>query len=167
MARIFTYDQDPSLNLNDKLIGTNSEDNVTKNFTIESFLELANSENFIKHFDGIVFKVQDYNVDSDQYGIITTGTGTYANTDFDNIQTIYLSNKNLKNSDVANYIDVLGGYDVRITNKNDVNNFGIFRVDSVDDSDSGTYKILTLSNQDASGQLLKGEEYYVSTLGNN
>jgi hypothetical protein len=167
MARIFTYDQDPSLNLNDKLIGTNSEDNVTKNFTIQSFLELANNENFIKHFDGIVFKVQDYNVDLDQYGIITTGIGTYTNTDFANIQTIYLSDKNLKNSDVGNYIDVLSGYDVRITNKNDVNNFGIYRVDNVVDSGSGTYKILTLTNQDASGQLQKGDEYYVSTLGNN
>ena len=167
MARIFTYDQDPSLNLNDKLIGTNSEDNVTKNFTIESFLELANNENFIKHFDGIVFKVQDYNVDLNQYGIITTGTGAYTNTDFANIQTIYLSDKNLKNSDVSNYIDVLAGYDVRITNKNDVNNFGIYRVDNVEDSVSNTYKVLTLTSQDASGQLIKGDEYYVSTLGNN
>lgn len=167
MARIFTYDQDPSLNLNDKLIGTNSEDSVTKNFTIESFLELANSENFIKHFDGIVFKVQDYNVDSDQYGIITTGTGAYTNTNFANIQTIYLSDKNLKNSDVSNYIDVLSGYDVRITNKNDVNNFGIYRVDTVVDDGTGTYKVLTLTNQDASGQLQKDVEYYVSTLGNN
>ena len=167
MARIFTYDQDPSLNLNDKLIGTNSEDSVTKNFTIQSFLELANNENFIKHFDGIVFKVQNYNVDSDQYGIITTGTGAYTNTDFANIQTIYLSDKNLKNSDVSSYIDVLSGYDVRITNKNDVNNFGIYRVDNVQDDITGTYKVLTLTNQDASGQLQKDVEYYVSTLGNN
>ena len=167
MARIFTYNQDPSLDINDKLIGSNSEDNVTKNFTIDSLLGLANDVNAIKHFDGIVFKVQDYNVNTEQYGIITTGTGDYTNTDFDNIQTIYLSDKNLKNSDVSNYIDVLSGYDVRITNKNDVNNFGIYRVDEVNDDGTGTYKVLTLTNQDASGQLVKGDEYYVSTLGNN
>ena len=165
MARIFTYDQDPSLNLNDKLIGSNSEDNVTKNFTIDSLLELANNVNAIKHFDGIVFKALDYNVDSDQYGIITTGTGDYTSTNFSAIQIMYLSNKNYKNEDVSNYIDVLAGYDVRITNKNDINNFGIYRVDSV--TDSGTYKVLNLTNQDASGQLQKGVEYYVSTLGNN
>jgi len=165
MARIFTYDQDPSLNLNDKLIGTNSEDNTTKNFTVDSLLELANNVNAIKHFDGIVFKAQDYNVDSDQYGIITNTTGTYSSTDFNGITQIYLSKKNLKNSNVAEYIDVLAGYDIRITNKNDVNNFGIYRVDSI--SDYGTYKLLILTNQDASGQLQKGVEYYVSTLGNN
>ena len=158
MARIFTYNQDPSLDINDKLIGSNSEDNVTKNFTIDSLLGLANDVNAIKHFDGIVFKVQDYNVNTEQYGIITTGTGDYTNTDFDNIQTIYLSDKNLKNSDVSNYIDVLSGYDVRITNKNDVNNFGIYRVDEVNDDVTGTYKVLTLTNQDASGQLVKGDE---------
>lgn len=167
MARIFTYNQDESLNLNDKVIGSNSGDNVTKNYTVESLLGVANSENFIKQFDGIVFKVQDYNLDSDQFGIITTGTGSYTSTDFDNIQTIYLSDKNLKNSDVSNYIDVLSGYDVRITNKNNVNNFGIYRVDTVTDDNTGTYKVLTLTNQDASGQLIKGDEYYVSTLGNN
>ena len=167
MARIFTYNQDESLNLNDKVIGSNSGDNVTKNYTVESLLGVANSENFIKQFDGIVFKVQDYNLDSDQFGIITTGTGSYTSTNFDNIQTIYLSDKNLKNSDVSNYIDVLSGYDVRITNKNNVNNFGIYRVDAVTDDNTGTYKVLTLTNQDASGQLIKGDEYYVSTLGNN
>ena len=90
MARIFTYNQDPSLDINDKLIGSNSEDNVTKNFTIDSLLDLANDVNAIKHFDGIVFKVQDYNVNSDQYGIITIGTGDYTNTNFADIQTLYL-----------------------------------------------------------------------------
>ena len=167
MARIFTYNQDPSLDINDKLIGSNSEDNVTKNFTIDSLLDLANDVNAIKHFDGIVFKVQDYNVNSDQYGIITIGTGDYTNTNFADIQTLYLSDKNLKNSDVSNYIDVLAGYDVRITNKDDVNNFGIYRVDTVVDDGTGTYKILGVTNQDASGQLQKDKEYYVSTLGNN
>ena len=167
MARIFTYDQDVDLNLNDKVIGSNSGDNITKNFSIQSLLDLANSENFINQFDGIVFKAQDYNVDSDSFGIVTTGTGTYTSTNFADIQTLYLTDKNLQNGDVSNYIDVLAGYDVRITKKGDTNNFGIYRVDSVTDVSTGQYKILSLSNQDANGKLEKGEEYYISTLGNN
>ena len=167
MARIQTYTQDADLNLQDKVIGSNSGDNVTKNYTIQSLLDLANNENFINQFDGIVYKASDYNVDSGQFGIITTGTGTYSSTNFSDIQTIYLSDKNSKNNDVSNYIDVLGGYDVRITKKGDTNNFGIYRVDAVADSTSGTYKILTVSNQDASGKLTKDSEYYISTLGNN
>ncbi len=167
MARIFTYDQDVDLNLNDKVVGSNSTDNITKNYSVQSLLDLANSENFIKQFDGIVFKVMDYNFDTDQFGIITTGTGAYSNTDFSSIQTIYLSNKNLQEETVTNYIDVLAGYDVRITQKGKVNNFAIFRVDSITNDIQGGYKILTLTVQDASGQLEKGAEYYVSTLGNN
>ncbi len=167
MARIFTYDQDVDLNLNDKVIGSNSNDNITKNFSVESLLELANAENFIKQFDGIVFKAQDYNVDTDQFGIITTGTGTYTSTSFASIQTLYMSFKNLQKQEVDDYIDVLAGYDVRITKKGDTNNFGIYRVDAIEDSTSNTYKVLTVSNQDASGQLEKGAEYYISTLGNN
>jgi len=167
MARIFTYDQDADLNLNDKVIGSNSGDNVTKNFSVQSLLDLANSENFINQFDGIVFKAQDYNVDTDSFGIITTGTGTYTSTNFSDIQTLYLTDKNLQNDDVSNYIDVLAGYDVRITKKGDTNNFGIYRVDSVTDVSTGQYKILSVSNQDASGKLEKGVEYYISTLGNN
>ena len=167
MARIFTYDQDVDLHLNDKVIGSNSGDNVTKNFSVQSLLDLANDENFIKQFDGIVFKAQDYNVDADSFGIITTSTGTYNSTNFSDIQTLYLTDKNLQKGDVSNYIDVLAGYDVRITKKGDTNNFGIYRVDSVTDVSTGQYKILSVSNQDASGQLEKGEEYYISTLGNN
>ena len=159
MARIFTYDQDADLNLNDKVIGSNSGDNVTKNFSVQSLLDLANSENFINQFDGIVFKAQDYNVDADSFGIITTGTGTYTSTNFSDIQTLYLTDKNLQNGDVSNYIDVLAGYDVRITKKGDTNNFGIYRVDSVTDVSTGQYKILSVSNQDASGKLEKGVEY--------
>lgn len=167
MARIFTYNQDESLNLNDKVIGSNSGDNVTKNYTVESLLGVANSENFIKQFDGIVFKVQDYNNDSDQFGIITTGTGAYTNTNFSDIQTIYLSEKNFKEETVDKYIDVLEGYDVRITKKGDTNNFGIYRVDTVEDVTGQNYKKLTVTVQDDSGQLEKGAEYYISTLGNN
>jgi hypothetical protein len=167
MARIFTYNQDDSLNLNDKVIGSNSGDNVTKNYTVESLLGVANSENFIKQFDGIVFKVQDYNNDSDQFGIITTGTGAYTNTNFSDIQTIYLSEKNFKKETVDKYIDVLEGYDVRITKKGDTNNFGIYRVDNVEDVAGQNYKKLTVTVQDDSGQLEKGVEYYISTLGNN
>ena len=133
MARIFTYNQDVDLNLQDKVIGSSSGDNVTKNYSVESLLQLANSENFIKQFDGIVFKAQDYNNDSQQFGIITTGTGSYTSTDFANIQTLYLSFKNLNKELVDDYIDVLAGYDVRITKKGDINNFGIYRVDSVTD----------------------------------
>ena len=39
MARIFTYDQDVDLHLNDKVIGSNSGDNVTKNFSVQSLLK--------------------------------------------------------------------------------------------------------------------------------
>ena len=167
MARIFTYDQDVDLNLNDKVIGSNSTDNVTKNFSVESLLDLANNENFIKQFDGIVFKASDYNSDSDQFGIITTSTGSYTNTPFADITSLHLSFKNLQKELVDNYIDVLAGYDVRITKKGDINNFGIYRVDSINNSTSGTYKILSVTKQDASGDLEKDSEYYISTLGNN
>ena len=166
MARIFTYNQDTDLDLQDKVIGSNSGDNVTKNYSVQSVLDVANTENFIKQFDGIVFKAQDYNNDSQQFGIITTGTGTYTSTNFSAIQTLNLSFKNLNKELVDDYIDVLAGYDVRITKKGDINNFGIYRVDSVTNA-TNNYKTLALTNQDASGQLEAGAEYYISTLGNN
>ena len=166
MARIFTYNQDTDLDLQDKVIGSNSGDNVTKNYSVQSVLDVANTENFIKQFDGIVFKAQDYNNDSQQFGIITTGTGTYTSTNFSAIQTLNLSFKNLNKELVDDYIDVLAGYDVRITKKGDINNFGIYRVDGVTNA-TNNYKTLALTNQDASGQLEAGAEYYISTLGNN
>lgn len=165
MARIQTYAQDTTLDLQDKLIGSNSTDNVTKNFTINSLLELANEVNAINHFDGVVFKALDYNVDTDQYGIITTGTGTYTSTNFSSITNIFLSKKNIKGNNVKEYIDALSAYDIRITNKNDINNFGVYRVDTV--TEVGTYMQLTMTVQNASGQLEKDTEYFVSTLGNN
>jgi galactitol-specific phosphotransferase system IIB component len=165
MARIQTYSQDTTLDLNDKLIGSDSTNNSTKNFSIESLLDLANSSNSINHFDGVVFKALDYNVNTAQYGIITTGTGTYSSTNFSTITQFYISKKNIKNSNVEEYLETLTGYDIRVTSKTDINNFGVYRVDSLDDG--GTYQILNVTVQHHSGQLVKDKEYFVSTLGNN
>ena len=42
MARISTYDQDSNVSFQDKLIGTNSVDSATKNFTLQSVIDLIN-----------------------------------------------------------------------------------------------------------------------------
>lgn len=42
MARISTYDQDSTLHVNDKLLGTDSGTAATKNFTIQSIVDLIN-----------------------------------------------------------------------------------------------------------------------------
>ena len=52
MARISSYDQDSSLNVADKVLGTDSATGATKNYSIESMISLVNSDDLINIFDG-------------------------------------------------------------------------------------------------------------------
>ena len=55
MARISTYEQDSNVSFQDKLIGTNSVDSATKNFTLQSVIDLINQIILIKMFDFRVY----------------------------------------------------------------------------------------------------------------
>ena len=106
MARIQTYDQDSNVTFQDKLIGTDSASSATKNFTIQSLMDVINQLSGIDLFDGIVFKYQAFEpAAADPAGALNLVGGAAATQAFTATTQIIVSKK------------VVNGIDVKIINE--------------------------------------------------
>ncbi len=98
MARISTYPLDSSITSNDKLIGTDGDDNsITKNFAVDAFTEYVKSEI-------LPYSTFSFFIDKDGLGVITV--------------TEHMNNTGLTFtfSEVGDYIDMTASSS--ITNRN-------------------------------------------------
>lgn len=163
MARISTYDQDSSLNKLDKLIGTDSATDGTKNFTISSLIQLINDLSAINMFDGLSYEYQAYDADAtDPEGILNLTGTSLNNTAFSAINQIIISKKGHESPDVENYINALDGGRVKLSQQGDIDNFGIFRVISIQDYTNDRYMQLTVEHDESNGTLTAGTRYHLS-----
>ena len=165
MARIKTYEQDNSLNKLDKLLGTDSNTDATKNFTISSLIQLINELTAINFFDGLSYEFQDYDGDAtDPEGILNiTGTSTI-DTSFNAITQLIISKKGNGSPDVENYIRSLNGSSIKISEQTDIDNFGIFKIIAVNDYTNDRYLQLTLTSSNNNGNLTAGTKYFFSSF---
>ena len=125
MARISTYDQDSSLNKLDKLIGTDSETDGTKNFTISSLIQLINDLTAINFFDGLSYEYSAYDNDAtDPEGLMNITGSSFITTPFSGISQLIVSKKGHNSPDIENYIRALNGSSVKISEQGDIDNFG-------------------------------------------
>lgn len=163
MARISSYNLDGTLNTADKVLGTDSATGLTKNYSIESIMEAGNNANLIDIFDGAIYNFKDYIEPGEIIkGVINLNAGPAASTSFTIINTIYLSVKNSRGQDVSSFIDNAAGDYIKLTKKNDINIFGIYKVDSIEDYGSGNYKKLTVTRDSSNGSLILNQDYFVS-----
>ena len=163
MARISTYDQDSSLNKLDKLIGTDSATDGTKNFTISSLIQLINDLSAINMFDGLSYEYQAYDADAtDPEGILNITGTSLNNTAFSAITQLIVSKKGHESPDVENYINALDGGRIKISEQANIDNFGIFRVVSIQDYTNDRYMQLTVEHDESNGTLTAGTRYHLS-----
>ena len=163
MARISTYDQDSSLNKLDKLIGTDSATDGTKNFTISSLIQLINDLSAINMFDGLSYEYQAYDADAtDPEGILNLTGTSLNNTAFSAINQIIISKKGHESPDVENYINALDGGRIKLSQQGDIDNFGIFQITNIQDYTNDRYLQLTVSHDDSNGTLTAGTRYHLS-----
>ena len=110
MARIKTYNQDTTVSVNDKLLGTDSTTDGTKNFTIHSLLDLINSLSAVAIFDGIAFKYQSYDgALVDPAGVLNLTGGVAAATPLSSVTQIIVSRDVANGTDVTNYLEFFQG----------------------------------------------------------
>jgi len=164
MARIKTYEQDSSLNKLDKLLGTDSATDATKNFTISSLIQLINDLTAVNFFDGLSYEFQDYDGGAtDPEGILNlTGTSTI-NTAFNAITQIIISKKGYHSPDIENYIDSLNGSTIKLSEQGDIDNFGIFKITAIQDYTNDRYLQLTVLHVSSNGTLTAGTKYFLSS----
>ena len=163
MARISSYDQDSSLNSADKLLGTDSATGATKNFTIQSVLGLVNDGGLVQAFDGSTFQFTDYVAPgSSPQGILNLNEGTATTAAFSAINQIFISVKDASGLSLAEYLDNTANDFIKISKKDNLNNFGIFEVTAIQSSGSGEYRRLTVTPRGTNGNLTVGEKYFVA-----
>jgi len=163
MARISTYEQDSTLNKQDKVLGTDSSTGSTKNFTLDSILGLVNEENLVEVFDGAAFEFQDY-VDpaNDPEGVVNLNAGSAATAAFSAINTLYISVKDRSGNSLAEYLENADNDFIKISKTDNLNQFGIYEVTAITDFGNSKYKKLTLTPRGTNGTFNVGDKYFVA-----
>ena len=161
MPRISTFSQDTTVSKQDQWIGTDSETGATKNYSIQSFVDLINDENLVNLFDGVLYTFEAVDTTAEGQGILSvTGSNTLT-TNFSALTHVYLHVKDTEGTTVDTYLEkTLDNY-IKISEQGNLNNFGIYEVIAIEDWNT-YYKKLTLTIRDTNGALSPNQNYYIS-----
>lgn len=163
MARISSYDQDGTLNKLDKVIGTDSITGNTKNYTINSMLQLVNQEGLVEAFDGASFAFVDYIPASENpRGVINLNGGVATQANFSDINQLYISTVDKTGLSINEYLDNSLNNQIKVSLKGNMNQFGIYEVTAISSHDDGAYKILTLTPRAHNGILTVYDDFFLS-----
>ena len=164
MARITTYGNDLTVSLQDRLLGSDSQTNGTKNFPIESIVDFLNNSGLVDVFDGVLYQFEAISLsNTDPQGIINiTGTSALA-TNFSAITSLIISDKGKDSIDYTQYFSGLTDYRIKISQTDNKNNYGIFKITAQEEwTTDNKYRQLTLQHQSSNGQLTPGKSYFIS-----
>ena len=131
MARISTYAIDTVVQLLDKWIGTDSNGGTTKNFTAKSIADLFNENGSIGIVNQNNFKFQTDLAEGRESGTISFTGGGGDNTSFNSLTTIKISKFAASTNLILDYLQTLVGEYVMLAQIDDLNNFGIYKLDSL------------------------------------
>ena len=166
MARIQTYDQDSNVTFQDKLIGTDSASSATKNFTIQSLMDVINQLSGVDLFDGIVFKYQAFEpAAADPAGALNLVGGVAATQAFSATTQIIVSKKVVNGIDVENYVTSFLGKKIKVSKQGDFDKFGVFRVTNVQNHSNTRYLVLTVTHKESNGSFEPNSYYFLSFYG--
>lgn len=161
MPRISTFQQDSTVSKSDQWIGTDSQTGATRNYSIQSFVNLINDENLVNLFDGVLYKFTTVDTTVTGKGIVSVTGDNTLTTAFNAITSIHFHVKDTEGNGVANYLEkTLDNY-IKISEQGNLNNFGIYEVTAIEDF-STYYKKLTLTLRDSNGSMSPNSFYFLS-----
>ena len=131
MARISTYIIDTAVTLLDKWIGTDSSGGATKNFTAKSIADLFNEKGSIGGVNQNNFLFQTDLIGGRKPGTISFTAGGGSNTSFSALTTIKISKYASSTNLILNYLETLVSKPIMLAQLDDLNNFGVYKLDSL------------------------------------
>ena len=160
MARISTYNIDQDVRADDKFIGTDSNGIITKNFTPSGIANFLNTTGAIAIAGQNNFFFQTDLAGGRKAGTISFTNGDGEDTPFSNLTTIKISKYASSTTMVLDYLQTLVGQAVFIGQTDNLNNFGIYKLLSLDqDLLEPTFYNATFQLITSHGALLS-EKYY-------
>ena len=165
MARISTYAIDTVVTLLDRWIGTDSNSgNATKNFTAQSIADLFNDNGSIGIVNQNNFKFQTNLTGGRRPGTVSLISGGGNNTAFSDLTSFRISKDSLANTLASNYLLTLVDEPIMLAQVDDLNNFGVYKLDSLtqDVTETDFYNA-NLTLIESNGSLFSEETYGLIT----
>jgi hypothetical protein len=164
MARISTYNLDNTVSKNDKVIGTDSSGNGTKNFKLENIVGFLNTSGLI-NLNGVVnkFTPQGGSLLSGHFKLPSGGTGVA----FDSITSLKVSINNLDNLNMVEFYNHLVDQGLKISNVDNISEFGHYAfISAVQANPSDNFLTFNLGYLNGNGTL-RDDKYYLFNLDNS
>jgi hypothetical protein len=156
MARISTYNLDNTVSKNDKVIGTDSGGNATKNFKLEDLAGFLNTSSLINVNGQLVYKFKNATQPiSGTFNLPSGGVGTFSS------QTgLEFSHVNSNDQNIKEYINYFNGLYVMFTQTDNQNNFAQYSIDSI--NESSNYSTLNVTFREGNGSFIPDKYYAMS-----
>ena len=161
MARISSYALDTTPSLTDLWIGTDSATQQTRNFSVDSIVNLLNNNSLIDQFDGVIYEYKTLDSETIPSGIINLSGQNALSTAASAITTIYLSKVSGSGDDVTQYIQAFSENYIKVNQQGNLNVYGIYQVNSVASHDSN-FLLLQVNFIEGNGTFIANQRFFVS-----
>jgi len=156
MARISTYNLDPIVTKNDKVIGTDTT-GTTRNYSMEDIANFLNTSSLINVNGQLVYQFKNQGIPS--VGQFTLSGGGVVN--FSAATSFIFSHTNTNGQNIQAYLEYFEDLNIMITQTDNPNNFGQYVINSITDSGSG-YSTFAVSFREGNGTLVEDKYYAMS-----
>tara|TARA_B110000483_G_C17974363_1_gene457174 strand:+ start:73 stop:771 length:699 start_codon:yes stop_codon:yes gene_type:complete len=163
MGRIADYSLDTSVQVTDKLLGSNS-DGTTRNFKLDGITDFLNTSGLI-NLNGVVqqFQIQDTNLARGKFKLPSGGNGV----PFSQVTSLKVSLKNLADLDVTEFFNHLVTHGLKISRVDNINEFGQYTfVSAVKADEADTFATFTLAYINGNSTL-REDKHYLFNLDNS
>tara|TARA_Y100000385_G_C13049554_1_gene619081 strand:- start:310 stop:1659 length:1350 start_codon:yes stop_codon:yes gene_type:complete len=165
MARLNTYVQDTDVKSGDKLIGTEVDTGVTKNYTINSIGNFFNSNNSIAIGGQVIYSFVSNHNDFGNGKIMIDSYGGGDGSSLQSMTTLVISKNLIDTRSSEELVRKIFNSEVRIFGVTDINTYSDFTVVSIADDDYKENALsIVLSGFSGIGNLVNGNEYAITTL---
>jgi len=171
MARISTYALDAKPDLDDKVLGTDTNPEagmITKNYSLREMVEMFNQKNAVAVAGQSIFRFQYDDLTISTYeretGTISFQDGLGVGTNFSAIGQLYISIKNSGNKRILELLQTMVKSRIILCQSDDVNNFGVYFLDSLVQDGISDFYIATLAPdlEMVNGALKKDKHYAIA-----
>ena len=161
MAIIYTYGFDNNVQDNDAWIGTNADNRKTKQFTVASVANYLNTAGRIAVGGQMTFKFVTSGATN---GTISLPGGGGAGTNFTDIASLYVSVTDTSGANVVEWLDYLVGQELLLSEQNEPNNFGHYRITSYTVAANPNFYTLVLTDIGGYGVITQDTYYNLNNV---
>ena len=136
MARISTYGVDAKPELQDKVIGTDTNPGAnlrTKNYSLQEIVDLFNQGNSLGVADQTIYRFQSDISEGREPGTISFIAGGGVGNPFAATTTLLISKTASGGGNIANFLALFNGKDIILAETKNINNFCRYKISSISD----------------------------------